>query len=325
MDKKLNIIFMGTSDLAGIILEDLIDSPHKLSAVVTQPDSENKSRKAKIISPVKETAIKNKITVFQPKVLDKDFIDKLKQLNPDLIIVAAYGKILPKEILELPKLKALNVHASLLPKLRGPSPIQNSLFQGDSKTGITIMVMDKGVDTGDILSQKNIKINSDDDYITLTSKLAVAGAKLLLNTIPKWANKEIKSEKQDNNEATLCQLIEKNDGRIFWDKDAISIYNSFRAFRVWPGIFTFWDNNGTTKKISLTIITTGANEDGEKYHLGEIFQRDKDDALGQNKEICIQTSEGVIIVNKLQLEGKNEIEAINFINGYPNFIGSILK
>ena len=318
MRKKLKIVFMGTSDLAGIILESLVDSPHELLAIVTQPDNKNKSRKIKIVSPVKEVAKKNKLRIFQPKKLDEKFIGELKDLNPDLLVVAAYGKILPKKILEIPKLKSINVHASLLPKLRGPSPIQNSLFQGDNKTGITIMLMDEGVDTGDILSQKKIKINDDDDYITLTSRLSVAGAKLLLDTISKWSSKKINSKKQNNSEATLCQLIEKNDGRIFWDKDANSIYNAIRAFKVWPGIFTFWKDDGINRKVSLTSIYVDTNKKGDSYHLGEVFQR-------KNKKICVQTSEGILIIEKLQMEGKNEVESNSFINGYPNFIGSLLK
>lgn len=318
MKEKLKIVFMGTSDLAGIILESLIDSPHEILAVVTQPDNENKSRKAKIISPIKEIAEKNKIKLFQPKKLDEDFINDLKILEPDLIIVAAYGKILPEEILNIPNFKAINVHASLLPKLRGPSPIQNSLLQGDKKTGITIMLMDKGIDTGDILSQKEIEIEQEDDYITLTSKLAIAGANLLIETIEKLLNKEIAPKEQDSSEATLCQLIEKSDGKIIWDKTAVEIYNAFRAFRVWPGIFSFWDNDGLLKKISLTLIQFDETETENEKQFGEIFQR-------EDKEICIQTSQGVILVKKLQLEGKNETEAKNFINGHSEFLGSVLK
>lgn len=318
MKEKLKIVFMGTSDLAGIILESLIESPHELLAVVTQPDSEDKRKKTKITSPVKETALQNKIKVLQPEKLDDAFASEVKDLNPDIIIVAAYGKILPKEILEIPKFKSLNVHASLLPKLRGPSPIQNSLLQGDKQTGITIMVMDKGIDTGNILSQKEIEIKDNDDYITLTSKLAIAGAKLLLDTLEKWVDQKIEPMIQDNDGATLCQLIERSDGRIFWDKSAEEIYNAFRAFRVWPGIFTFWNIREALKKISLTSISIDKNTDPIEQPLGKVFQR-------EDKKICVQTSAGVIIIDKLQMEGKKETDIASFINGYPEFIGSVLK
>lgn len=307
---------MGTSDFAGIILEDLIKSHHELLAVVTQPD--HKDKKSKIISPVKETAQKNKLKILQPQRLDDEFVDVLKNLNPDLIIVVAYGKILPEKVLKLPNLKSLNVHASLLPKLRGPSPIQNSLLQGDTLTGVTIILMDEGIDTGNILSQKKEKIKRNDDYITLAGRLSVVGSKLLVDTIEKWADKKIKPKKQSDKEATLCQLIEKNDGRIFWDKSATEIYNAFRAFRSWPGIFTFWDNDGTIKKITLTLISASLGEERGNHSLGEVFKK-------KNKELCVQTRDGIIIINKLQMEGKNEVESGDFINGYPNFIGSILK
>lgn len=318
MNESLKIVFMGTSDLAGIILDGLIKSPHEMLAVVTQPETRNKSRKNIVENPVKIIAKEKGIKLFQPEKLDENFIKELEELNPDLIVVAAFGKILSERILEIPKFKSINVHASLLPELRGPSPIQNSLLRGDKETGITIMLMDKGVDTGDILSQKKINISDNDNYITLTGKLAIAGSKLLLETIPKWANKEIKPQKQDDETATLCQLIERSDGRIFWDKSAKFINNSFRAFRVWPGIFTFWENDGSLKKIGLTSIHPDENKEGENFHFGEVFQR-------EDKKICVQTSKGVIVIEKLQLEGKKESEALSFINGYPNFVGSILK
>ncbi|MDD3497998.1 MAG: methionyl-tRNA formyltransferase [Candidatus Moranbacteria bacterium] len=316
MEEKLKIVFMGTSDFAGIVLESLTGSPYEISAVVTQPDSRDK--KGNLPNPVRDIAQKNNIKILQPEKLDENFTNEIKGLRPDVFIVASYGKIIPEKILEIPRMKSLNVHASLLPKLRGPSPIQNSLLQGDKETGITIMLMDKGIDTGDILSQKKIAINDDDDYITLTSKLAVAGSKLLLHTVSKWINGEINPVKQNDGEATLCQLIEKSDGQIFWGKSASEIHNTFRAFRVWPGIYTFWDNEGAVKKISLTSISAEENENENERHLGEVFQK-------EDKKIRVKTGKGNIIIEKLQLEGKNETEANSFINGYPGFIGSVLK
>ena len=309
---------MGTSDLAEVILDSLIKSPHDILAVVTQPDSENKNKKVKIISPVKKTAELKKLQLLQPTKIDDQFIDDIEKLKPDLIVVAAYGKILPEEVLNIPKFKSLNVHASLLPKLRGPSPIQNSLLNGEKETGITIMKMDTGIDTGDIISQDKLEIEPEDDYVTLTGKLAILGSHLLLDTIDKWVQGDIQAVSQDSSQATLCQLIEKSDGKIFWDKDKDYIHNAFRAFRVWPGVFTFWENNNSSKKIALTDIHPGSNSESESYSLGEVFQR-------ENGEVCIQASSGVIIIEKLQLEGKKEAEIKSFINGYPNFIGSILS
>ncbi len=318
--QKLNIVFMGTSDFASIILRSLLENNYHFSAIVTQPDNESTKKKASIISPVKkicqEEGIEN--ILLQPEKLDIDFINKLKKLSPDLIIVAAYGKILPEKILEMPRFKSINVHASFLPKLRGPSPIQNALLQGLSETGTTIMLMDRGIDTGDILTQAKIKIKDDDDYLTLTSKLAILSSNLLIDTLPKWIAKKIKPRKQNLDEATMCQLIEKNDGGIIWDADAKSIYNKFRAFRVWPGIFTNWENKSSLQKILLTDISLEKNTEPIRHRLGEIFKNSKG-------KIAVQTGNGIIILNKIQLAGKNETNIADFINGYPQFIGSVLK
>ena len=319
-NKKLKIVFMGTSDLAGIVLQSLLDKDYLIDTVVTQPDYTDKRKKNIIGSPVKETALKNKLTkIRQPEKLDEEFIKEIKNIQPDLIIVVAYGKILPEKLLNIPKFKSINVHASLLPKLRGPSPIQNALLLGLKKTGITIMLMDKGIDTGDILAQKKLSVKTSDDYLTLTSKLAVLSSNLLLKTLPKWVSGKIKPKKQNEKRATMCQLIERADGRIIWDDNAVEIFNKFRAFRAWPGIFTFWERKGNQHKISLTDISYNQKIFfKEKRHLGEVFQL-------KDGEVAIQTGKGIIIINRLQLAGKREIDVKNFLNGYPDFIGSILR
>lgn len=317
-EQKPTIVFMGTPDFASVILESLFLEEYPILAVVTQPDYLSKNKKEDFISPVKKFALEKNIPVSQPEKLDEVFKSYLEELSPDLIIVAAFGKILPEKILNIPKFKSINIHASLLPKLRGASPIQNALIEGLAETGITIMLMDKGMDTGEILSQKSLQIKKDDDYITLASKLAVLGSNLLLETIPDWINKKIKPTKQEDSLATMCQLIEKSDGKINWDETAIEIQNKFKAFRAWPGIFSFWENKNTLNKISFTGIATDRDKLGEKHHLGEIFKYD-------DVRIAVQTTDGVIIINTIQLAGKNETTVSDFINGYPHFIGSILK
>lgn len=318
-EKKPTIIFMGTPEIAQIVLESLYLKDYPILAVVTQPDYRPKDKcEEDFISPVKKIALEKNIPISQPQRLDEDFKKWLKALSPDLVVVTAFGKIIPQDILEIPKFKSINVHASLLPKLRGASPIQNALANGMIETGITIMLMDKGIDTGDILSQKSIAIDSEDDYITLTSKLAVTASSLLIKTIPAWIDKTITPIKQDNSQATMCQLIEKSDGKITWDENAQDIYNKFRAFRVWPGIFTFWENKGALQKISLNQITCKKDKLDDKHHLGEVFKYSEE-------EIGVQTNDGVIILDKIQLAGKNETAIGDFLNGYPNFIGSILK
>ncbi|EKE21867.1 MAG: hypothetical protein ACD_7C00100G0004 [uncultured bacterium] len=316
--KKPTIVFMGTPEIAEIVLENLYLKNYPILAVVTQPDYQPKGKLDNLISPVKKLALEKNIPISQPQRLDVDFKKWLEGIKPDLIIVTAFGKIIPKEILAIPKHKSLNVHASLLPKLRGASPIQNALANGMAETGITIMLMDEGIDTGDILSQKKISIELEDDYVTLTGKLAVIASHLLIETIPDWINKSITPKKQDVAQATMCQLIEKSDGKINWTEDAQDIYNKFRAFRVWPGIFTFWENKGNLQKVSLNEISVEINISGKRYHLGEIFRY-------SDSKIGIQANNGVIILGKIQLAGKNETAIDDFLNGYPNFIGSILK
>ena len=308
---------MGTSSLAAKILEELISKKYNISAVFTQPDKKA-GRKNKIReSTVKQIAKKNEIKIFQPHKFNKETTNILKEIKPDLIVVAAYGKILPEEILEIPGFGALNVHTSLLPAFRGPSPIQNAILSGMTTTGVTIMKMDKGVDTGDIVSQKKIAIGTTETSRDLSEKLSTLGAQLLIETIPDWINKKIEPSPQDNSRATLCQLIERSDGHIFWDDSAENIFNRSRAFFPWPGIFSFWENDNAIKRIKLVRISLQKKNSQTKYRLGEVFQ------LGE--KIGVQTGEGVIILEVIQPEGKEEMHIGDFINGYPKFIRSILK
>ncbi len=309
---------MGTSRLAEVVLESLLKEKYNVAAVFTQPDKKAGREKKLKISPVKKLSKKHKIALFQPERLDNAVIGMIKKLKPDLIIVAAYGKILPKEILEIPGFGSLNVHASLLPKFRGPSPVQNALMAGEKETGATIMLMDEGVDTGDILSQKAVKISAKDTRPVLSLKLARLGSTLLLKTIPLWIEGKIKRKKQDEARAILCQLIERNDGRIFWDEKAEIIYNKYRALSPWPGIFCFWENNDFLKRIKLLKISFRKdNSSKNQRRPGEVFRL--------KSKIAIQAVEGIIIIELIQLEGKKPLSAKEFINGYPDFIGSVLK
>ncbi|MFA6183690.1 MAG: methionyl-tRNA formyltransferase [Parcubacteria group bacterium] len=316
--KKPTIVFMGTPDIASIVLESLCLENYPILAVVTQPDYISKNKKEALVSPVKRMALEKNIPIIQPDKLDNEFKEWLEKIKPDLLIVVAFGKIIPKKILDIPKFKSLNIHASMLPKLRGASPIQNALANGMAETGITVMLMDEGIDTGDILSQKSVAIDPQDNYLTLTGKLAVTASSLLLKTIPSWIEGTSSPQKQDHSQATMCQLIEKSDGQISWSENADEIYNKFRAFHVWPGIFTFWENKENLQKLSLNEISVQKNKLGEKHHLGEVFQYTP-------SQIGVQTNSGVIILDKIQLAGKNETLIDDFLNGYPNFIGSILK
>ncbi len=313
---KIRTVFMGTSEFAAAILTSLAEEKYNLISVYTQPDKKSGRGQEMKKSAVKIIAEKNKITVFQPAKFNEDAVMELKNQKPDLIIVAAYGKILPKEVLEIPGFGAINVHASVLPKFRGPSPIQNAILAGETETGTTIMLMDKGIDTGDILRERSLKIRPDETTPELSQRLSALASKLLLETLPLWIERKITPRKQNNHKATLCQLIEKEDGKIIWADSAESIYDKFRAFQPWPGIYAFWESGNSIKRIRLNKIRLAENFPG-KHHLGEVFKSGQD--------ILIQADPGAIIIKEIQIEGKSSVKIEDFLNGYSNFIGAILK
>ena len=244
-------------------------------------------------------------------------MEEIKKQKPDLIIVAAYGKIIPRNIFSIPRFGTLNIHPSLLPKFRGPSPIQNTLLCGETKTGTTLMLIDEGMDTGDIIKQSKTNILPKETYLELSDRLAKLSTNLLLETLPLWIDGQIKPERQQDSQATLCQLIERSDGKIIWSDDAVSIFNRFRALFPWPGIFTFWENEGNYKRIKLNKIDFINHELKEKHNLGEVFEFEK--------KIGVQTASGIIILKEVQLEGKKNMKIEVFLNGYQKFLGSILK
>lgn len=241
----LNIVFMGTPEFAVPSLEKLIESGHNVMLVITQPDKPKGRGKKISYSPVKECAIKNNIEVFQPPKLknNKEIFDKLSQLNPDLIVVAAYGKILPEEILQIPRYGCINVHASLLPKYRGAAPINWAIINGEKETGITIMYMEKGLDTGDILLQMSIPILEEDNSETIHDKLAVLGGNALIDAINKMEDGALMPVKQDDSKATYAPILEKSIGLINWQKDAVEIKNLVRGLRPWPVAYTYYKGN----------------------------------------------------------------------------------
>jgi len=314
---KLRTIFMGTPLFAKEILDALIKNGYNIVAVFTRPDAP-KGRKQKLAkSPVKELAEANKIPVYQPALLDEKTTEEIKKLKPDIIIVAAYGKILPRQILEVPGFGCLNIHTSLLPKFRGPSPIQNALLMGVKEIGITIFLINEGIDTGDILSQEKIKIGEDDTAESLLQKLSRLGEELLLKTLPLWIERKIKPTRQDDSQASLCQLIEREDGHIIWEEEGKNIYNRFRAFYPWPGIFSFWENNGALERIKFIKINLSEKDQPADHKPGEIFSMED--------KIAVQTLKGIIIIEEIQPEGKKPMTAKEFVAGHPNFIGNILK
>ncbi len=234
---------MGTPDFSAVVLDALIKSEHEINLVVTQPDKAKDRGKKLQFTPVKELALANGLEIAQPERVrgNDEFYELLKAKNPDIIVVVAYGQILPKEVLDLAKFGCINVHGSLLPKLRGASPIQASIYQGFEKTGITIMQMAEGMDTGDMLSKAEIEI-ARMNFEELHDALAKLGAELLLETLPKIENGEIEPEVQEDAQASYTKKISKQDGLIDFTRSPIEIERQIRAFDPWPGAYTFYNH-----------------------------------------------------------------------------------
>ena len=312
----LRIIFMGTPDLAAASLRVLLrESAFQIIAVVTQPDRP-KGRDLKLQpSPVKQLALEAGLPVLQPeKARDEKFIEQLRALQPELIAVAAFGQILPKAILELPRLGCLNVHTSLLPKYRGASPIQSAILNGDPITGVTIMQMDVGLDTGDILTQRATPIRDEDNAQTVHDRLAEMGAALLVETIHGLAAGKITARKQDSTQATHVAKIRKEDGNVNWNQPARAIWNRIRAFTPWPGAFTYLP----AQPQSLLLKLWGAEIVSTRGNAGEVLSADK-------SGIVIGCGEEALRVTILQREGGRRMTAQEFLSGNLLAVGTKLQ
>jgi methionyl-tRNA formyltransferase len=305
------IVFFGTSNVALPILESL-NRHHQVLAVVTQPDAKVGRRQEIKESPVSVLAKEMQLKILKPsRVKDNlEFYQQLQSLGAEIFIVVSYGKILPLEIINLPKYKTLNVHFSLLPEYRGASPIQSALLNGDSETGATIFILDKKIDNGPIIAQEKVAIDNDDNYISLSEKLSFLSAKLLITVLPSYINGSIGQTPQDELRASYTKIITKEDGRIDWQKSARKIYNQFRAFYPWPGIWTKW--NGKILKITDCLPIDYSKTEGlpGTTSNGGIVN------CGDNTSLQIKS---------LQLAGKAETKILDFLNGYQQFIGSRLE
>lgn len=315
--KEIPIVFMGTSQFASASLGTLLEEKYNIVAVYTQPGKKAGRDQEISKSPVRIMAEGKNIPVFEPDRFDENGITELKKVDPELIIVVAYGRILPKAVLDMPRLGCINIHGSILPKFRGPSPIQNALLDGETETGATLILMDEGIDTGKILAQDRLAIGSNEIFPELSERLAEMSSKLLVETISRWINQEIVPKPQDDSKATLCQLIEREDGRIVWADEASSIYNRYRAFFTWPGIYALWEKEGKSIRLKLKKIGILKTTPEVSRHLGEVFE------IGD--KVGVMTSSGVITLEEIQIEGKKTVPMREFLNGYPSFLGSILK
>ena len=314
VEKELKIVYMGTPVFSATVLKGLIDN-YKVRAIITQPDKKV-GRDGKIaFPPVKQVGIDNTILVLQPEKIMDEYIT-LKEMEPDLIITCAYGKILPKEILDIPRLGCINVHASLLPKLRGGAPIHRAIIDGYKKTGITIMYMNEGMDEGDMISQREVSISDTDTAETLHDKLSVVGRDLLLETLPSIINKTNSRIKQNNDEATYGFVIKREDEKIDFSKSKKQIYDQIRGLNSWPGAYCMIDNKILKVWESIKSNNQFPNKiDGEITNIYE-------DGFG------VKVSDGEIIIKLVQPEGKKKMAASDYARGMlnkENFIGKILN
>lgn len=308
----MRVIFMGTPDFAVGTLEAILAAGHDVQLVVTQPDKPKGRGKSVQMSPVKECALKHGIEVYQPlKIREKDGIAYIRKYEPDIIIVAAFGQILPKEILELPKYGCVNVHASLLPKYRGAAPIQWAVINGDRVAGVTTMRMDMGLDTGDMIEKSEVILELDETGGSLFDRLAKEGAKLCVHTMQEIENGTAVYTKQDESEATHVGMIQKQMGNIDWKKSAVAIERLIRGLNPWPSAYTKLD--GKTLKIWRADTEAGGNgkDAGKVIYVGK-------------KELKVQTGNGILSLLEVQLEGRKRMDIESFLRGVRIVKGTML-
>lgn len=310
---KVRTVFMGTPQFAVTILESLLQNSYQVLAVYTQPDKPAGRGRPVVFPPVKKLALERQIQVIQPKTFkSKEVVEKLASFQPELIIVAAFGAILPPEVLSLPKFACLNVHPSLLPRHRGPSPVANTLLCGDEITGVTIMLMEAGLDIGPILAQEKVGISFMDSTCSLSSKLADVGAKLLLETLPKWLGGKLRPQAQDESQATHSKLITSKDAEIDWHLSALELWRRVRAYNPWPSCYTWCQGK------RLEIHEAIPLDDVVEGEMGKVI------ALAEPPGVGVVTGNGILGLCQVQLEGRREMAVEHFVRGKRDFIGCIL-
>lgn len=317
MDRRdLKIVFMGTPEFAQTNLKALIDGGFNVTAVLCQPDKPVGRKHILTAPPVKVTAMENGIEVYQPDTLRSDeALEKISGFDPDLIVTAAYGKILPKAVLDLPKYGCINCHGSLLPARRGSAPVQRAILEGDKVTGITFMKMDVGMDTGDIIDKIEVAINPNEHTESLMNRLAQASAEKLPSVIDSWIAGELDTTKQDDSLATACPPIRPEEGEFTWDQDAADIHNRVRALSAWPGAFVMKGEN------KLKVLDSEVAED-----MTLIPDEFKDSEPGtvvkaKGENLIVKCGKGFLKIKELQVPGGKRLAARdcahNFTAGKP--------
>ena len=309
----MRVIFMGTPDFSVGILEEIIKAGHEVVLAVTQPDKPKGRGNTVQFPPVKEIALAHGIEVYQPtKIRDAECVEYLRKYHADIMIVAAFGQILSKEILDMPRYGCVNVHASLLPKYRGAAPIQWAVINGEKVSGVTTMRMDIGIDTGDMIEKVEVPLDKEETGGSLFDRLAEEGAKLCVHTMSEIEAGRATYTKQDESEATHTSMIKKQFGKIDWTKSAVEIERLVRGLNPWPSAYT--SLNGKTLKIWRTSVEEA--DSGAKA--GTIVSLKKD-------EIAVQTGKGILLLQEVQLEGKKRMPVDAFLRGYQLEKGALLQ
>lgn len=308
----MKIVFMGTPEIATGCLQKIIDEKHEVIGVVTQPDKPQNRGKKLGMPPVKELALKYDISVYQPlKAREESFIETIKELNPDVIVVVAFGQILPKAILDIPKLGCINVHVSLLPKYRGAAPINWVIINGEDKTGVTTMYMDEGLDTGDMILKTEFKLDDEINAGQLHDKMMEIGAQALKETLDLIEKGCAPREKQNHEEFTYAPMMNKALGNINWNKSAKEIHNLVRGVNPWPSAYTTYDDK--TIKVWKTKVLSETSD----KPCGTVLKVDKEG-------MRVSTKENIILIEELQMPGKKRVLVSEYIKGNSIESGKIL-
>lgn len=314
----MRIVFMGTPEFAVPALAHLIYNGNEVRAVYTQPDQSAGRGRSMTESPVKRAALAWHIPVLQPlNFKDKETVDKLAAFRPEAIVVAAFGQLLPPSVLQIPPYGCINIHPSLLPRFRGAAPVAGAILAGCDFTGVSIMLLDEGMDTGPLLARVQIAVATQDTTGSLTSKLSQVGARLLQEVLVGWSRREIVPQPQDDSFASYTSPVAKADGLIDWSLSALAVSRQVRAFSPWPGCYTLWQGR------RLNIIEAIALPGNAPGRMGQVVvlapSQESPPAFG------VVTAAGILGVRKAQLEGKRVMPADEFLRGQRHFIGSVLS
>ncbi len=310
----MRVVFMGTPGFAVTPLELLVLNQYQVVAVYTRPDRTAGRGRSLVAPPLKKTALARDLPVFQPANLKSErAVEQLAGLNPDVIVVAAYGQILPQSVLDIPAHGCINIHPSLLPKYRGVSPVPAAILAGDAFTGVSIMLLDKGLDTGPVFARAQIPISAKDTTASLMAKLSLIGGQLLLEVLPRWSKGELVPQPQNEAGATYAGMISREAGEIDWSLPAVDIWRRVRAYHPWPGGYTRWRGR------QIKIIQAVPLREEAAAEAGQVVALDKEEA-----PFGVGTGDGVLGVLQVQLEGKRVMPAADFLRGQKRLIGAIL-